>query len=279
MRNKALLAGGVAAGAIAILALILSLVVSEWDSGRSWWDRDYSDYGGYGMMSGYGMGSMMGGSMMGGYGGYGTGGMMGGYGMGSMMGGPADVSTPPLTLDQAADAARRYVDYWNNSDLKAKEVLEFTNDFYALVIEQSTGAGAFEIIIDRNTGVASPEMGPNMMWNTGYGTWGSYDDSGSQGYGPGGMMGGGMMGRYGRERAAATTDMPVKKDDARNRAQQFLDRQLPGGRAGEPDTFYGYYTIEIEKDGRILGMLSVNGYYGQVWYHTWHGAFLNEKKL
>jgi len=54
---------------------------------------------------------------------------------------------------------------------------------------------------------------------------------------------------------------------------------VPGSKAGEPDTFYGYYTIEFEKDGRTLGMLSVDGYYGQIWYHSWHGAYLSEKQF
>ncbi len=26
--------------------------------------------------------------------------------------------------------------------------------------------------------------------------------------------------------------------------------------------------------GAISGMLSVNGYTGQVWYHAWHGGFI-----
>jgi hypothetical protein len=28
------------------------------------------------------------------------------------------------------------------------------------------------------------------------------------------------------------------------------------------------------KDGQIEEMLSVNGSTGQVWYHTWHGRFI-----
>ena len=40
--------------------------------------------------------------------------------------------------------------------------------------------------------------------------------------------------------------------------------------------FYGYYTLDFEKDGRIAGMLSVNGYSGQVFLHTWHGTFIEE---
>ena len=39
---------------------------------------------------------------------------------------------------------------------------------------------------------------------------------------------------------------------------------------------YGYYTIHtVDKDGNILGMLSVNGFSGDVWYHSWHGVFID----
>ncbi|MHB8858633.1 MAG: hypothetical protein ACYC6Z_03995 [Thermoleophilia bacterium] len=250
MKSKALLWWGLTAGGVAIIALVLGMV---WlGSGGSNGTGIYGSKNGYGMMGGYaGAGGMMGG---------GYGGMMGSFG------GSSDTSTPPLTVDQAHDAVNRYLDYRGNSDLKVREVLEFTNGFYARVDEQSTGAGAFEVLIDRNSGVVSPEPGPNMMWNTKYGMMGGAY---------GGMMGGG----FGQARPSITADMPIKKDDARSRAQNYLDRQLPGTSAGDPDTFYGYYTIEINKDGNTLGMLSVDGYYGQVWYHSWHGTFLSEKQF
>lgn len=34
------------------------------------------------------------------------------------------------------------------------------------------------------------------------------------------------------------------------------------------------YTLHTEKDGGITGILSVNGYSGEVWYHSWHGPFV-----
>ncbi len=42
-------------------------------------------------------------------------------------------------------------------------------------------------------------------------------------------------------------------------------------------TFPGYYTVDFEVNGQTAGMLSVNAYTGQVWYHTWHGQFLSER--
>jgi hypothetical protein len=87
-----------------------------------------------------------------------------------------------------------------------------------------------------------------MMWNTKYG----------------------MMG-YGR---APTADMPVAADKAAEYAQRWLDANIPGSKAEKPDTFYGYYTMDISVNGSTFGMLSVDGYSGEVWYHTWHGQFI-----
>ena len=47
----------------------------------------------------------------------------------------------------------------------------------------------------------------------------------------------------------------------------------------EAEAFYGYYTLHILKNGQVEGMLSVNGYTGAVWYHTWHGPFLGMKEF
>ena len=88
-------------------------------------------------------------------------------------------------MDQAAKAARQTVAAYGNPDLTLTEVMEFENNFYVEVKEQSTGIHAFELLVDRYTGVVSPEPGPNMMWNTRYGHMG-------------GMMGGWRNGR--RER-------------------------------------------------------------------------------
>jgi hypothetical protein len=37
--------------------------------------------------------------------------------------------------------------------------------------------------------------------------------------------------------------------------------------------------MDFLKDGKVAGMLSVNGYTGQVWYHTWHGNFISEREF
>jgi len=87
---------------------------------------------------------------------------------------------------------------------------------------------------------------------------------------------GGMMGNYGR--GPGTPDMPVGAGQAMTIAQQYLDANLPGLTVAEADRFYGYYTLHTLKDAGVEGMLSVNGYNGAVWYHTWHGAFIDMKE-
>jgi hypothetical protein len=241
-------------------------------------------YGGW--QGGWGPGGMMGrGGMMGGWGygnaitgttcyeawqdagqpgGWGPGGMMG---RGGMMGGwgPGPAGCPgaggwgdpgagaPLTMDQAAEAVEQYLAAYGSPDAQALalvEIMEFTGNFYAEVEEESTGMHAFELLVDRYTGAVYPEPGPNMMWNTKYGHMGS---------------------RWGRPDEAMT----VTAEQAREDAQAWLDASMPGATAAnEAEAFYGYYTLHVLQDDQVVGMLSVNGYTGQVWYHTWHGEFL-----
>ena len=243
------------------------------------WRSDWSDNGSTGVYtftqappySAFGPG-MMGSLRSGRHSGYGPG-VMGGH-MGGMMGGwyptgawgNPDKQTP-LTLDQAVEAARRYLAAYSNPDpsagsgqaLQLTEVMEFTNNFYVKVEEKSTGIHAFELLVDRFTGAVYPEPGPNMMWNTQYGNMGS-------------MMGGWWV--------QATDTISVTSEQARDLAQKWLDQYLPGTAAAEQaDAYYGYYTIHVLKDGQVFGMLSVNGYTGEVWYHTWHGDFVDMKEL
>ena len=58
------------------------------------------------------------------------------------------------------EAAQQYLKTYNNADLKLAEVMEFDNNFYALVTEKSTGVGAFELLVDRYTGYVTPNTAP-----------------------------------------------------------------------------------------------------------------------
>jgi hypothetical protein len=166
--------------------------------------------------------------------------------------------TTPITINQAATISQQYLQSLNNVDLAVAEVEEYSLNFYVQYYEKSTSIGAFEMLVDKYSGRIYPEMGPNMMWNTKYG-----------------MMSG-MMGRFW---GTPTGPMTVTSTQAEANAQQFLDAYYLGTTVGEVAPFYGYYHVMVESAGTTYGMLSVNGYTGQVWYHTWHGNFIQELEL
>ena len=278
-------------GLALIVALVAALGLAGWAVGRVSAQGPWGGYGGRGMMGGYGPGMMgdwspYGGDCRGGMmGGYGVGmmgghdsGMMGGYGYGGdggcgMMGTrggayPGDVET--LTMEEALESVERYLLNWRSEDLEVAELMEFSGNFYALVKEESTGIGAFELLVDKVSGAVSPEHGPNMMWNLKYGMMGGYGMRM-------GMMGGsygGMLGRF--SGPSSTADMPIDEDEAVERAQDYLEHVGSGLTADEEaDAFYGYYTLHVLTDAEVSGMLSVNRYSGQVWYHNWHGEFVD----
>jgi hypothetical protein len=200
---------------------------------------------------------------------WGPGGMPGGWMHGGWFG-PASAARPVATMQDAAARVREVLAGYGG-DLVVAEVMEFSNHFYVLVKERSTGRGAMELIVERN-GVVHPEPGPNMMWNTKYGHM-------PAGYGYG-MMGGGMMGGgwYGR-RPATPQGQPITLERARQLAAQYLAQTFPGAVPEHGTAFYGYFTFDIARGGKPVGMLSVNAYTGQVWYHAWHGAFIAEQEF
>lgn len=184
-------------------------------------------------------------------------------------------SRTPISLEQAKAIAQQYLASTRNPNLAVKEIMEFQNNFYIMYYENDTGRGAFEMLIWKQTprngmmgdgimgssvppGVIMPEPGPNMMWNTKYSP-----------------MANGMMG-YGNR---ASSTMTVSKDKAHELAQAYLDSNFKGAKTEMVTQFYGYYTFDFTVDGKIAGMLSVNGYTGQVWYHYWHGAFIQEVEI
>jgi hypothetical protein len=193
--------------------------------------------------------------------GYRPAGMMGGYGPGGTMGGGHGAAIPAgtqtISIDQAQQNVEQYVARYGGSNLVLDELIEFQDNFYAIVKEKGTGTGAFELLVNRVTGAVMPEPGPNMMWNTKYG-----------------MASAGMMGFF-RPSGAMT----VNAERAGQVAQAWLDDNVNGARIETPDAFYGYFTVHFTQNGEVAGMLSVNGYTGQVWYHTWHGAFVQEREV
>jgi hypothetical protein len=177
------------------------------------------------------------------YGRWGCGGIRGTIGYAA----PPTTTATALNITTAETIAQNYVASTGNSNLAVAQVEEYTLNFYVQVNEKNTSFGAFQLLIDKYTGAVTPEMGPNMMWNTKYG-----------------MMNGGMMGSY---VTTPTTTMPVNVTQAKADAQQFLNTYYDGTTVGDTATFYGYYTIEALSNGSPYGMLSVNGYTGRLVPH------------
>jgi hypothetical protein len=190
------------------------------------------------------------------YGGWG--GCRGRWGADTVSNPATGTTATPLTITQAAEIAKTYIATLNNPDLTVKQIEEYTNNFYIPVTEKSTGNGAFELLMNKYTGVITPEPGPNMMWNTQY------------------TFGAGFCNWL---RATTTAAPTVTVEQAKTDAQQYLNSYLQGTTVGDITVFHGYYTIEVLQNQNPYGMLSVNGFTGQVWYHTWHGAFVQEQTV
>jgi len=188
--------------------------------------------------------------------------------------------TTPIMLDQAKQIAQQYLASTGNSNLAIKEIMEFQYNFYINYYEKDTGIGAFEMLIWKQSppngmygggggmgggmmgsygtiGTVVPEPGPNMMWNTKYSPMGQ----------------GGMMGNWNQPNTSGTT---ITKDQATQNAQTYLNSNFKNAEVEMATQFYGYYTFDFTVNGNIAGMLSVNAYTGQVWYHSWHGNFIQE---
>jgi hypothetical protein len=145
-------------------------------------------------------------------------------------------------LTDAQQAADRYGQRYG---LHAAEVMQFDNGFYAELLD-SAGHGATEVLIDPASGAVGPEYGPAMMWNTAYGM-----------------------------RPARTAATVISPQQAQRIAQTWLADHRPTENAAEAEAFPGYYTLHTTRDGKIVSMLSVHARTGAVWYHTWHGRFID----
>ncbi len=210
-----------------------------------------------------------------------------------MMGWQSGSAQPVTTIAEARARAQSFAD---RLGLRVGEVMRFTDNFYAR-LDDGSGKPATEVLVDPATGRTSLEYGPAMMWNTRYGmpsgrfawprgaTTTPYGGMMGGGYGGmmgryGGMMGGGyggMMGRYGGPTwtpPSGSVTAPLSAKEAIAVADRWLAQTDPTLDVPDADAFPGYYTMETERRGTIVGMLSVNATTGAVWNHWWHGTFV-----
>ena len=178
---------------------------------------------------------------------------------GGMMGSAFGGGGRDIGMDRAVTIAQNVAVSYSTGDLATDEVIEFSNNYYASIREKSTGIGAFEILIDRASGNVVREPGPDMMWNAKYSP-----------------MRGSMMGTWA---FAGSGPMTVTAQQAQNIAQRWLDANQSGTTAMSADQFYGFYTVDFQSNGTLVGMLSINGSSGQVWFHSWHGNFIQSREL
>ena len=216
-------------------------------------------------------------AQMGGGGGMGSGGQASmGNGMGAMMvvsGGTAYRGDGTrVTMDDAVVIATRYLNSSGISSLALDEIEEWEFNYYVVVKEAAPSTyKAYQLIIDKWTGAVMPEPGPNMAWNQKYGRMMNNMSEG---------MGGGMKKR---ERNMTDPSMTVTVQAASSAAVQFLRERFSRPLAVDvsPDVYFGYYNFDVNDavTGAKYGMLSVNGATGQVWYHTWHGNYVQGREL
>jgi len=149
----------------------------------------------------------------------------------------------PITEDEALRNLQSFARQYG-SNLMVEDFMAFSSNYYAIVKDVGSSQGLAEVLVDRYSGSAYPEPGPNMMWNTRFGA--GRAQAGGSGYDLAG---------------------------AKKLAEGFLAGYLPGAQILEEKTMPGYYTFDFGRKD-IEGMLSVNAYSGQVWVHTWHGSYL-----
>lgn len=187
---------------------------------------------------------------------------MDGMGPGDMGPNGNQANLTPVTSEEATKAAQDYIASLKIAGLEVGEVLLVSPHAYVTVKETATGNGAFELMVDPRNKQAHPAMGPATMWNLKYG----------------GVLQTSMVGRKGQQNLTVTAtpapvatpadvsaDMPLSAADAIKAAQTFLDTNYAGATAASTALkFYGYYSIDFSKDGKVVGRLSVNGFNGQV---------------
>lgn len=209
----------------------------------------YNYSSGSGMMRNQGYNYSSGSGMMGNTGyNYSSGsGMMGNMMRGNMMMGNMmalyDPRARPITQDEALKSmeslARQY-----GSNVEVEDFMAFSSNYYAVLKDANSSQDIAEVLVDRYSGSAYPEPGPNMMWNTRYGA--GRTQAGNAGYDLAG---------------------------AKKLAEDFLTGYLPGAQIMESKQMPGYYTFDFGRKD-IEGMMSVNAFSGQIWVHTWHGSYL-----
>jgi hypothetical protein len=164
-----------------------------------------------------------------------------------------------LSSDDVETIVEDYIKGYGD-DLKVSDIFVYKDaDYYVSVEERDTGRGAMELLVNPYTGQIYPEYGPNMMWNEKYSMYGGY-----------GMMGG--TSKY-EQYNNIDSSKQINKEEAIKIADEYVKKNIGKEFSvpGDGHEFYGYYTFHIDQGDNAVGMMSVNYYTEDSWYHDWHG--------
>jgi len=145
-----------------------------------------------------------------------------------------------------------------NMNYEIDVILTFTNsDYYYSIKDSESGKGVLELQINPLTGVIYPEFGPNMMWNTNF----NISD---------------MNSRNGMNNLTFRDDFKnndiISLEESIILARKYFENlDMIYDVDQEGLEFSGYYTLYVKDNNKTIGLLSVNYYTGDIWYHAWHG--------
>jgi hypothetical protein len=174
-----------------------------------------------------------------------------------------------LSLEVLKDEVNNYLDNYERK-LVISDIFTFEDsEYYFSIIEEETGMGAMELLVNPYSASVFPEYGPNMMWNLKYGMHGNN----------GSMSGRGMMRfnnfNYDNRISDDRIENEISAEASYDYGVKYLE-EYKNKLTLENDyhEFYGYYTYHVKQNNETVGMLSVHGFTGEVWYHDWHGQLM-----
>ena len=159
---------------------------------------------------------------------------------------------PVTTPQDAAAEIQGFIDQ-ANSGLTISELWEY-GSVYKAELSDAKGAKAFDLMVDKFTGVVSPEMGMSMMLNASYG-------------------------KAIYKTASFKKNLALTPQQAIDIAQKFVDnnpKALAGYTLATPEIYPGYYKFHTTTPTGLGMDIMVNGYNGEVWMNTFLGLPLNQ---
>ena len=169
-----------------------------------------------------------------------------------------------LTIEQVEERVKDYLRDLNDSNIQVEEIIEFDNRFYVRFSEKDTGINAFAALVNPYSGRMYAWHHADKFWNT----------------------------KYKGESYRLSTGEPqpidwpsgpmtITEGQALSNAEEVIlgSGAVEDGEVGSVQSFYGYYTIPILRQGDVVGLVNINGYTGAVCYESCHGSVVDRVEL